>query len=197
MRILFTIIMTLCGSIALADSPKHVLGENSLGPWKFSEDPVVSREILKEHFPDHTIIYDVGQGDSPDFHYFEVKSVSGDVLFSVRSYSNWEDGPLEPEPDAEVPLHLLEVRSPKIADSHEIRVGDRVSDIIDARGDGLAFGPRHFHVYMGDGNIYYNLVVESESESGIQRSPEGIERAEAIEGDWKVVSISWPGPAWD
>lgn len=194
--ILFFMLILWSGTCEAADK-YYVLDEKSLGSWLLSEDTFVSMDILERYFPGSDIIYRVGHGDSPDFHYYEVRSDSGESLFSAYSYNTWEAGPLEPQPDAEVLLHLLEIQSPRIADSNGIKVGDRIADIIDARGRDLEFGPGHHHIYIGAGNIFYNLITEPFQKNDFPISQGNIKLEEVIEENWEIDSISWPDPKWD
>ena len=183
--------MTAVAAPALAaesDTPL-TLSPTRLGALALGKNAKVSEGGLKKLFPAHTVKYDIGQGDSPDFHYFEVLNLRGEVLFTIRSFI--EGSAESKKTNSEVPIHLLKVYSPLIRDSYGVRVGDRVKDIIAKRGKELAFGASHHDVYFGASRIFYNVATEREE------SPENITIEDAVKGNWQIRSISWPQPAWD
>lgn len=177
-------------AVAADKSPALVLSQTSLGPLALGKGTKISEENLKKLFPDFTVTYEIGQGDSPDFHYFEVLDKKGELLFSISSFIE-DDSAESKKTAAEVPIHLLQVYSAQITDSYGVRVGGRVKDILAKRGKALNFGAGHHDVYLGSGEIYYNI------ETGRDRSPEDFTLKDAIKGNWKIRSISWPGAAWE
>ncbi len=174
--------------LAAETSPALVLSPKALGPLALGKGATVSEQRLKRLFPAYTVKYDIGQGDSPDFHYFEVVDSKGEVLFTIQSFI--EQGESK-KTTSEVPIQLLQIHTRHIKDIYGLRVGDRVKDIIEKRGQALAFGASHHDVYLGGGEIFYNIANASDL------SPEGLTREDAVKGNWQVRSISWPGSAWD
>jgi len=167
-----------------------VLSPTALGPLPLTGKPAkVSEAALKKAFPQYSVKYEIGSGDSPDFHYFEVATSKGEVLFSVTSFID-ESQKAEKTTSA-VPISILQIHSKQIRDAYGLRVGDRVKDIIAKRGKDLKFGAGHFDALMGDGNIYYSLITGSEF------SPERLTKEDAIKGNWQIRSISWPEAAWE
>lgn len=166
-----------------------VLSPAALGPLTLRNGASVSEELLKKLFPSLTVKYEIAQGDSPDFHYFEVSSPKGEILFSIQSFID-ESAPSKKTTSA-VPIQLLQIYSRKIKDSYGLRVGDRVQDIIRKRGKALSFGAAHHDVHVGAGKIYYSLATGRES------SPESFTLNDAVKGNWKIRAITWPEAAWD
>ena len=166
-----------------------VLSLTALGPLPLGDGASVSEALLKKLFPSLKVTYEIGQGDSPDFHYFEVSSSKGEVLFSIQSFI--EDPAPSTKTMAAVPIQLLQIYSRKIKDPYGLRVGDRAQDIIKKRGKALNFGAAHHDVFMGAGKIYYSLATGRES------SPEQFTMNDALKGNWKIHAITWPGAAWD
>lgn len=186
--ILCSALVALTG-LAAETGPALVLSPKSLGPLRLAEGATVSEQRLKTLFPAYTVTYDIGQGDSPDFHYFEVVDSKGEVLFTIQSFI--EESSQSKKTTSAVPIQLLQIHTRRIRDIYGLRVGDRVKDIIKKRGEALDFGASHHDVYLGAGEIFYNIANAS------ARSPEDLTREDAVKGNWQVKSISWPGPAWD
>ncbi len=167
-----------------------VLTPTSLGPLQLTGSPAtVSETKLKRLFPEYTIRYEIHSGDSPDFHYFEVSSGSGEVLFTLQSFGSRESETRKTT--AEVPISLLQIRSRDIPDIYGLRVGDRVENILAKRGNSLKVGAGHFDGLMGDGTIYYSLVRDSDV------GPEGLTMEDAVKGNWQIRTITWPEAAWE
>jgi hypothetical protein len=147
---------------------------------------------LNQTFPTYNVTHDVRSGDSPDFHYFEVATPDGEVLFTLTSFIRADNRNHRPGAATEVvPIDLLKVVSRNIGDKYGLRVGDLVADIIRARGKTLAFGASHHDVYLGGDQIVYNLRTFSD------RSPEEFTMGDAIRQNWQITSISWPTAAWE
>jgi len=181
--------LSLAVSAASADKGL-VLSPTALGPLPLTGKPAkVSEAKLKSLFPQYGVKYEIHSGDSPDFHYFEVSTPKGEVLFTIQSFGTWESPPTKTT--AEVPISLLQIRSKEIKDVYGLRIGDRVKDIIAKRGKDLKFGAGHFDALMGDGEIYYSLVP------GPAYNAENLTKEDAIEGNWQIRSISWPEGAWE
>jgi hypothetical protein len=182
--------MYVVPAVAADRSPTLVLSKTGLGPLALGKDAKISEESLKKLFPSFTVTYEIGQGDSQDFHYFEVLDRQGELLFAIRSFI--EDESSDNKKTAlEVPIHLLQVYSTQITDSYGLRAGDHVKDIIAKRGKTLSFGAGHHDVYLGSGEIYYSIKTDRD------QSPEDLTLKDAIKGNWKIRSISWPGAAWE
>lgn len=115
--------------------------------------------------------------------------MQGELLFTIKSFIENSVG--TEQTSAEAPIHLLQIYSAKVRDQYGIRVGNRVRDITAKRDGDLKFGAGHFDVYLGEGAIFYNIATESEW------SPEGFTIEDAVKGNWRIGSISWPGPAWE
>lgn len=174
---------------ASAAEPALVLSPTSLGPLPLGKGATISEQRLKKLFPSYTVEYGIGQGDSPDFHYFEVKTPKGELLFTIQSFI--EEPNQNKKTTSEVPVHLIQIQSPKIHDIHGLRVGNRVKEIIAKRGKALDFGANHHDVYLGAAEIFYNIANPRDV------SPEHLTREDAVKGNWRVRSISWPTAAWD
>jgi hypothetical protein len=168
---------------------KLTLTSESLGPLPLSKETLVSESYLKQLFPKYKITHEIGQGDSPNFHYFEIKDSDGELLFTIKSFI--EDSDQQSKQPTAVRIDLLQVRSPRIRDVHGLRVGSRVKDIIKAIGRNLDFGAGHHDVYLGADRIFYNIRTNSEW------SPERFTLNDAVRGNWQVISISWPSAAWE
>lgn len=167
-----------------------VLRSDSLGPLDLSgSDPTVSEAKLKKLFPQYVVKYDIAYGDSPDFHYFEVLTLAGEVLFTIKSFI--PDAVKSEKTIGEVPISLLRIHSKEIQDSYGLRVGDRVSDIVAKRGKSLKYGAGHFDALMGGDKIYYSLITRREE------SPEGLGMNDATKHNWEIRFISWPEAAWE
>lgn len=167
-----------------------VLSPTALGPLPLTGKPAkVSETQLKKLFPEHSVKYEIGSGDSPDFHYFEVANRKGEVLFTIKSFIH--DSKEAEKTTSEVPISLLQIWSKQIRDVYGLRVGDRVKNITAKRGKDLKFGAGHHDALMGDGDIYYSLITGSEY------SPERLTKDDAIKGNWQIRSISWPEAAWE
>ena len=151
---------------------------------------MVSEAGLTRLFSELNIKYEIGQGDSPDFHYFKGTDKEGNLIFTIRSFAKGNSGNLQKTAEP-VPLQLLEVFSRKVTDIHGISVGARVRDIVAKRGKSLEFGASHFDVFLGAESIYYNVAT------GFEQSPENWKLQDAVDRNWKVRSISWPSPAWE
>ena len=179
-------------AMAADDASALVLSRTSLGPLVLGKDAKVSQKSLQKLFPGYTVKYEIAQGDSPDFHYFEVIDKNGELLFAISSFiDDDEDGTIQHQKTTSpVPIQLLQVYSPTISDAYGLHVGDHVKDIIAKRGKKLAFGAAHHDVYLGAGEIYYSI------ETGSDESPENFKLKDAIKGDWQIHSLSWPGAAW-
>jgi hypothetical protein len=166
-----------------------VLSQTSLGPLRLTgKPPKISEAKLKALFPKYVVEYEIGSGDSPDFHYFEVRTRDGEVLFTIKSFIA-SDSPRNTT--GQVPISLLQIRSEKIRDEYGLRVGDHVEKIIAKRGSNLKFGAGHHDALIGNGMIYYSLKTDN------RESPEGLTMEDAIKGNWQIRSISWPGAAWE
>jgi hypothetical protein len=111
------------------------------------------------------------------------------VLFAIKSFI--EESAESKKTTAAVPVSILQVYSRQIRDSHGLKVGDKVSDIVKRRGKALHFGASHFNVYLGSDDIFYNITT------GSKWSPERLTMEDAIRGNWPIRSISWPDPAWE
>ena len=195
MRLITTLLLLFSFSVN-AEEPSgnstYELSNISLGPLKLENNPTVSVETLRELFPHLQINYGVYSGDSPDFHRFEIAEKDGTLLFVITSFiEDTSTRHREVGESTSVPIHILKVVSPKISDSHGLRVGNSVADIIQARGDRLTFGANHFDVYLGDNKIFYNIRTTYD------RSPERYTYEDTKRENWPIVSISWPEPAWE
>ena len=74
MRFFILIIFLLINFVSEANE-NLVLYEDKLGPLILSQRTKVSEKILGKLFPEYMVSHKIGSGDSPDFHYFEVKKV--------------------------------------------------------------------------------------------------------------------------
>lgn len=193
-RFAFVLIVALAmyvvPTVAADRSPTLVLSQTGLWPLALGKGAKISEESLKKLFPSFTVTYEIGQGDSPDFHYFKVLDRKGELLFAIRSFIEDESSANKKTAPLEVPIHLLQIYSARITDFYGVRVGDHVKDIIEKRGKTLSFGAGHHDVYLGSGEIYYNI------KTGRDQSPENLTLKDATKGNWEIRSISWPEAAW-
>ena len=174
-----------------------ILKSDSLGPLELSQEVNISEDYLKEIFPDFDVSYEIGSGDSPDFHYFEVSTRGGDLLFSISSYleyENYEQGTIK-NPD-DIRIDILTVYSNQIEDQYGIRVGDGYQKVVEKRGTDLQFGAAHHNIWVGSGMIYYAIPLPPTGIGEPDRSPTLVTQAEVYEGNWAVSSISWPTSKW-
>lgn len=171
----------------MESSTSLVLSSQKIGALPLGKGATISEQRLRRHFPQYDVSYEIGYGDSPNFHYFQVR-LNGELLFSIQSFI---DGGNESKTSDEVPIDLVVVHSRKVPDSFGLRVGDRVADILKKRGKDLKFGPGHFDALIGAGDIFYSLNTDT---SG---SPERLTMGDAIKGNWKIRLISWPQAAWE
>lgn len=79
-RIAFIVLAGVAASAAASDA--LVLSPTALGPLTLGKGTKVSEAKLKTLFPGLSVKYEIGSGDSPDFHYFEVSTPKGEVLFT-------------------------------------------------------------------------------------------------------------------
>jgi len=187
---IITFLMLIVAIEATLAADAIILSSSSLGPLQLTDRPVtVSEAKLKKLFPEFSVKYEIGSGDSPNFHYFQVADADGRVLFSIQSFI------VEPnkaeKTTSEVPVSLLRILSSQIPDEYGLHVGDRVKDIIAKRGNDLKFGVGHMDGLMGDGYIYYSLLTDSEA------NPESLTKEDAVNGNWRIRFISWPEAAWE
>jgi len=189
--ILLTLTLLLISAQAIAADapPQLVLGSSSLGPLALKKGAKITEARLRKLFPTLLVTYDIGYGDSPDFHYFEVANKTGEVLFTIQSFI--KESSKSHKTTLGVPIDILKIHSPRIRDIYGLKVGDRVADIIKKRGKKLDFGAGHHDALMGAGKIYYSLITESEY------SPERFVIEDAVKGNWKIRMISWPVAAWE
>jgi|GEM_PF-1086721 len=161
-----------------------VLTEDTLGPLELREGKTVSLEMLQDRFPSLALSESQRVSESGEFLYFEFQDDDGQRLFSIRASTGDQQQ-----------MTMLEIHDPRIPDKHGVRVGDGLGVAIDRRGSELDFGPAHHHVYLGADRIFYHAQMEQDPE-GPDISPEDIGREEALNSDWAIVTISWPGPTW-
>ena len=181
-------IVLLVATASLAEGP-FVLSPQSLGPLPLGKGAKVSEQQLVRLFPQFTVTYEMGQGDSPDFHYFEVKDKKGNVVIAIKSFIG--ESAKSKKTASAVSISILQVYGPQVRDSYGLRVGDHVLDIVRKRGKPLDFSAGHFDVSLGSGDIFYNIAT------GLEESPENVKMEDAIKGNWQIRSISWPTPAWE
>ena len=186
-RVLVAIALLLAAASVVAGP--LVLSPQSLGTLPLGKGAKVSEQQLVKLFPQFVVTYEIGQGDSPDFHYFEVKDKKGDVLFAIKSFI--EESAKSKKLDSAVAISILQVYGAQVRDSYGLIIGDRVKDIVKKRGKSLDFSAGHHHVSLGSGDIFYNIPVE------IDQSPELLKMGDAIKANGKIRSISWPTAAWE
>jgi hypothetical protein len=178
-------------SFSAYPSEELILTERSLGSLILENEPFVSIDSLRKLFPDYQVNHGIHSGDSPDFHLFQIATREGELLFTISSFI--EDGDQTPNKDGTVavPIHLLKVVSPRISDAYGLRVGNSVADILRTRGKNLEFGAEHHDVSLGANRIFYTIGNPT------HRSPDGLKFTDAVRGNWRIRSISWPEAAWE
>lgn len=169
--------------------PGWVLSATALGPLKLYKGATVSQAKLQKLFPGYRVSYEIEQGATPAFHYFEVASPEGQPLFGISSFITGHAKARKTP--AAVPIDLVRVYSPLIPDAYGLRVGDHVEDILARRGQHLEFGAAHHDVYLGGESLYYGLIT------GRKTSPAVYKVDDAIRGNWEIRFVSWPEPAWE
>jgi len=105
----FAIILVLAVTAlpAFAAEPALALSQTSLGPLALGKGATISEQRLKTLFPSYIVKYGIDQGDSPDFHYFEVTTSKGELLFTIQSFIEEPKG--SKKTTSEVPIQLLQV----------------------------------------------------------------------------------------
>ena len=187
----FLLFLLVAAPFELHAADEFTISPTALGPLKLPfGHATASKAKLQRLFPKFTIKYGIGQGDSPNFHIFEVSSPSGELLFAIKSFI--EEGKSDKETAAEVPISILSVYSRTIPDSYGLRVGDSASKVIARRGKNLKSGWGHFDFLAGDGLIFYRF---GNNEKHSVDEPFSLESA--AREDLRIQSISWPGPAWE
>ena len=164
-------IVLLAAAVSVAEGPL-VLSPQSLGPLPLGKGAKVSEQQLVKLFPQFAVTYEIGQGDSPDFHYFEVTDKQGDVVFAIKSFI--EESAKSKKTDSAVSISILQIYGQQVRDSYGLKVGDRVEDIVKKWGKSLDFSAGHFDVSLGLGNIFYNIAT------GLEQSPERLKMEDAI-----------------
>jgi len=180
-------------TVASAQAQELVLYENKLGPLKLTKGTKISKKILAKLFPEYSVSYIIGQGDSPDFHYFRVLDSYGNIVFTISSF-------IENSADAnakEVDIDILEVRTEAIRDQYGVSIGKKLSDVISMRGEDLKFGANHFDYHIGKGNIWYALSAGEINTKFGYMNPTKASVEDARKANPKVIGISWPRPRWD
>lgn len=192
-----TIILIALTALTLpAFGGELVLKTNSLGPLNLSKEAVVSVKSLKELFPGYEVTHEIRSGDSPDFHYFDVRDGKGS-LFSIISYIETQ----EQFKSSEGKINLLELNTSRIPDQYGIKIGYKFLEIRKKRKDKLEFGAGHFNNNIGGNNIYYSFSLEPTGyfkEIGINYAdPVSAKETDAQKQNPEITNISWPYPAWE
>lgn len=188
---LIIFILVLIANITV-HSENLVLFEDKIGGLALSAQTRVSVESLSSIFPNLKVVHGIGQGDSLDFHYFELMNSNHELMFKIKSFitgANYDE--------AEVPIDILVVYSKLISDQYGVSIGFRYEDVVKARGEALEFGASHFDNYLGRHQIWYTFTVRVETEiEGLYESPERIKIGALVTENPMVNSISWPKPRW-
>lgn len=158
---------------------------------------MISLKKVKEAFPQFIVKHEIASGDSPDFHYITVQDKHNELLFYLVSYFDEKVN----KDTIKYDIDLLKIISSKIIDSYGIKVGDRVSKVINIRGSNLETGANHFDNAIGKDMIFYQVTVEPDEalkKKGLDYiNPEEVTLDQIIKENPEVTSISWPYPSWD
>ena len=171
--------------------------DSAIGPIKFSNHLPLSVALLKQMFPGYTINSEIGQGDSPDFYYFEISNRKGSIsIYSYIEYAPSDNGVIKTPQPNNITADRIEVTTPTITDQFGLKVGDTYQDIQAKRGGQLEKGNTHHQKYIGNEGLFYTLWGDFDNKPLHDVSPEDIPYEQVIKHNWQIQSISWPRPAW-
>ena len=88
MKFYMLVVLVLLSTVASAK--ELILTSDSLGSLLLSKETEISISILKKHFPEYVVSHRIGEGDSSDFHLFQIKYASSDIVFAAISFINDE-----------------------------------------------------------------------------------------------------------
>lgn len=181
----------LLSTVTLAS--EFILTSESLGGLQLNKETKISKAIINKYFPEHRVSHEIGEGDSADFHYFEIKDNKSELIFTVTSYI---DNDFDRNKDV-VTLDLIEIYSDSISDEYGLKIGKKLSDIINQRGGDLIYGANHHDNHIGLNNIWYALSTEDLNvPNGPDISPENVTLEDAKKHNLRVTAISWPSARW-
>ena len=170
-----------------------VLSASRLGPLQIGLAHTTSVRDLERRFPEFRVTQTVSETDGPDQVILTVADKSGKPMFEIRSEALYSDRATKRIRNADaLPIDLLQVLTPTIADTFGLRVGMRYRDIVARRGAKLEFGLNHHDVSLGADGVYYNLAPPP-SRNGPGPEPN---RANMNRGNWRIGSMSVPAPRW-
>jgi hypothetical protein len=191
MKFYMLVVLVLLSTVASAK--ELILTSDSLGSLNLSKETEISISILKKHFPEYVVSHRIGEGDSPDFHLFQIKYANSEVVFTAISFINDES---DRKKDM-VKLDLIEIHSDKVLDEYGLNVGMELSDILKKRNTDLIFGANHHDNHIGLNNIWYALSTEDLTDpNGPDINPENVTLEDAKKHNLRVTSISWPSARW-
>jgi hypothetical protein len=191
MKFYMLVVLVLLSTVASAK--ELILTSDSLGSLNLSKETEISISILKKHFPEYVVSHRIGEGDSPDFHLFQIKYANSEVVFTAISFINDES---DRKKDM-VKLDLIEIHSDKVLDEYGVNVGMELSDILKKRNTDLIFGANHHDNHIGLNNIWYALSTEDLTDpNGPDINPENVTLEDAKKHNLRVTSISWPSARW-
>ena len=191
MKFYMLVVLVLLSTVASAKG--LILTSDSLGSLNLSKETEISISILKKHFPEYVVSHRIGEGDSSDFHLFQIKYASSDIVFTAISFINDES---DRKKDM-VKLDLIEIHSDKVLDEYGLNVGMELSDIIKKRNTDLIFGANHHDNHIGLNNIWYALSTENLTDpNGPDINPENVTLEDAKNHNLRITSISWPSARW-
>ena len=192
MKYLILKLLLVCLLTAGATAGELILKSDSLGPLKLDRDTRVSLKKLAELFPEYKVTHEIAQGDSPDFHYFEVTDKNGETIFYISSYID-ENTQRNAK---DVDIDLLVIESPSIKDQYGIHPGMYYTDIIQRRNEKLEFGANHHDYHLGTGKIWYALSSVDIYNKFTNLGTDEIKLDNIKSVNPKIIELSWPIPRW-
>jgi hypothetical protein len=162
-----------------------VLTNTSIGNMPIKVAMPISLYKIRNYFPFYRVTQQIREGDSPDYHLFEVSTHEGESLISFISYIDEADG----YEKGIVKLDEVIIHSSKIRDQFGLTPDMSISIAIAKRKD-LKFGTGHMDNYLGNGKIWYMFSVNKTHGAQVTEQM-------AMNSNSKITTISWPHPWWN
>ena len=188
-RILLILMILPAVGIAKDLSEKILLTESTIGGLPLSTTTQVSLADLQAQFSGYQVIEGFGQGDSPDFHYFEVLDSSQELVLRMYGF-----GFSATNAQPQYPIDLLVVFSPRVIDQFGVSLGMTYHEVTQLRNGPFEFGANHFDNFLGAGKIWYGFDLNSTE--NVPLNPEDFTVSDLRKNNPRVAAISWPSPRW-
>jgi len=179
---LFLLTFLISFSALSAKDKTIILTNTSIGDMPIEVGINISLYKIRNHFPFYRVTQEIREGNSPDYHLFEVATYEGEPLISFISYITEPNG----YEKGIVKLDEVIVHSSRIQDQFGVTPNMPISNAIDKR-KGLKFGAGHTDNYLGNDKIWYMFSVN-------QTHGEQVTKPKAIISNSKIEVISWPHP---